>query len=138
MHAPPHPHLAGLILSSWSIVSNSHSLCSLWPVATRTQTTTTEVKFLVPDWGEIVDYGVGLSYWPAVAFVAWRRAGTYSHMPESTISPSPGQKIWLQNQVAENYSVLITSSQLIRAWIFHFLGRRNSYSPSLSVFPSRS
>jgi hypothetical protein len=22
-------------------------------------------KFLVPDWGDIVDSGIGLSYWPA-------------------------------------------------------------------------
>jgi hypothetical protein len=32
-------------------------------------------KFIVPDWGNIVDSGLGLSYRPASLYVAWR-AGT--------------------------------------------------------------
>ncbi len=32
-------------------------------------------KFIVPDWGDIVDSGIGLSYTGSPAFVA-RRAGT--------------------------------------------------------------
>ncbi len=55
----------------------------IWPVA----------KFLVHDWGDIVDSGIGLSYRPARLH---RLAGRYDNpMSESTISPSQGLRIWL-------------------------------------------
>ncbi len=51
-----------------------------WPVA----------KFIVPYWGDNVDYGIGLSYRPAtysLLYVAWR-AGTYDNpITLSTLSP---------------------------------------------------
>ncbi len=48
-------------------------------------------KFLVPDWGEIVDSGIRLSFRPARLH---RQAGWCDHpMPESTISP----QLWTKN-----------------------------------------
>jgi hypothetical protein len=45
----------------------------------------TEAKFLVPDWGDIVDVGIGLPYRPASLCGL---VGRYDNlMPESTISP---------------------------------------------------
>jgi hypothetical protein len=46
-------------------------------------------KFLVPDWGEIVDSGIGLSYRQARLHVL---AGRYDNL---TIFPSKGLRIWL-------------------------------------------
>jgi hypothetical protein len=47
-------------------------------------------KFLVPDWGDIVDSGIGLSYRPARLH---RLAGRYDKpMLELTISPQSGTK----------------------------------------------
>ncbi len=47
-------------------------------------------KFLVPDWGDKVNSGIGLSYRPATARLH-RLAGQYNNpMPESTISPGQG------------------------------------------------
>jgi hypothetical protein len=49
-------------------------------------------KFLVPDWGDIVDSGIELSYRPARLH---RMAGRYDNpTPQSTISPVRGLKIW--------------------------------------------
>ncbi len=51
-------------------------------------------KFIVSDWGDKVDSGVGLSYRRGQATVH-RLAGRYDNpMPESTISPSKGLRIW--------------------------------------------
>jgi len=45
-------------------------------------------KFIVPDWGDKVDSGIGVSYRPAKLH---RLEGRYDNpMPESTISPSQG------------------------------------------------
>ncbi len=45
-------------------------------------------KFIVPDWGDKVDAGIGLSYLPARLHGL---AGRYDNpMPESTISPQRG------------------------------------------------
>ncbi len=45
-------------------------------------------KFIVPDWGDKVDSGIGLSYRPAGLH---RLTGRYDYpMPESTISPIQG------------------------------------------------
>jgi hypothetical protein len=49
-------------------------------------------KFLVPDWGYIVDSGIGLSYNPARLH---RMAGLFDNpKQESTISSSRGLGIW--------------------------------------------
>ncbi len=49
---------------------------------------TSVAKFIVPDWGDKVDSGIGLSYRPARRL--HRLAGRYDHpMPESTLSPNP-------------------------------------------------
>jgi len=51
-----------------------------------------EAKFLVPDRGDVVDSSIGLSYRPARLHML---AGRYDNpMPESTISPSQGLRIW--------------------------------------------
>ncbi len=45
----------------------------------------TVAKFIVPDWGFIVDSGMRLWYWPASLFSL---AGRYDNpMPELTLSP---------------------------------------------------
>jgi hypothetical protein len=51
-------------------------------------------KFFVPDWGEIVDSGIGLPYRPAKLHrLAGNAPGMYRNpMPESTISPSQETK----------------------------------------------
>jgi hypothetical protein len=47
-------------------------------------------KFLIPDWGDIINSGIGLSYRPARLHGL---AGQYDNpMPESTISPPSGTK----------------------------------------------
>ncbi len=47
-----------------------------------------EAKFIFPDWEDIVDSVIGLSYRPVRLY---RLSGRYDNpMPESTISPSPG------------------------------------------------
>jgi hypothetical protein len=49
-----------------------------------------EFKFMVPDWGDQVNSGIGLSHWP-LSYM-----GRYDNpMPETTISPSKGLWIWL-------------------------------------------
>jgi len=49
-------------------------------------------KFLVPDWMDIVDSGIELSYLPDRLH---RLAGRYDDpMPGSTIVPSQGLRIW--------------------------------------------
>jgi hypothetical protein len=46
-------------------------------------------KFIVPDWGDKVDHGIGLSYRPAAGL--HRLEGRYDNpMPESTLSPHSG------------------------------------------------
>ncbi len=59
-------------------------------------TISTVAKFVVPDWRDIVDSGMGLlSYRPARLH---RLAGRYDNlMPESTISPSLGLRIGPQH-----------------------------------------
>jgi hypothetical protein len=43
-------------------------------------------KFLVPEWGDIVDSGIGMSYRPASLCSL---AGRYDNrMPDSTLSPA--------------------------------------------------
>jgi hypothetical protein len=50
----------------------------------------TVAKFLVPDWGELVDSGIGLSYRSAGLH---KLAGRYDNpMPESTIFPQSATK----------------------------------------------
>jgi hypothetical protein len=51
----------------------------------------TEAQFIVPDLGDKVDYGIGLSYWPVRLHIGWR-AGTAT----LCLSPSKGLWIWLQ------------------------------------------
>ncbi len=52
-----------------------------------------EAQFIVPDWGDKVDYGIELSYRPLR--LHWL-AGRYGNpMPYSTVSPSKGLWIWL-------------------------------------------
>jgi hypothetical protein len=47
-------------------------------------------KFLVPDWGDTVDSGIGLSYRPARLH---RMSGWYDNtMPEASVSPQSGTK----------------------------------------------
>jgi hypothetical protein len=47
-------------------------------------------EFAVPDWGDKVDSGIGLSYLPATGYTH-RLVGRYDNlMPELTISPSKG------------------------------------------------
>jgi hypothetical protein len=49
-------------------------------------------KFLVPDWGDKVDSGIGLSFRSARLH---RLAGRYNNpMPKSTKSSSQGLRIW--------------------------------------------
>jgi hypothetical protein len=51
-------------------------------------------KFLVPNLGDLVDTGIGYS---RSGMPAYSLAGQYDNpMPESTISPSQGLRIWLQ------------------------------------------
>ncbi len=59
----------------------------------------TIAKFRVPDWGNIVDSGIGLSYRPAIL---GSLAGRYDNtMPELNLSPhSQGLWIWLQNPIS--------------------------------------
>ncbi len=53
-------------------------------------------KFLVPDWGNIVDSGIGLFYRPARLHSL---AGRYNNpMPKSSLSPSQGLRIWPQHK----------------------------------------
>jgi hypothetical protein len=60
-----------------------------------------EAKFLVPDWGDKVDSGIGLSYRPArLEYVAWR-SGTKIFCRSQlynvrTVYPSQGLRIWLR------------------------------------------
>ncbi len=55
-------------------------------------------KFLIPDLGDIVDSTIGLSYRPdSLCSLAGR---CDNPMPESTISPSQGLRIWLQSRFA--------------------------------------
>jgi hypothetical protein len=47
-----------------------------------------EAEFIVPDWGDKVNYGIGLSYRPAKLH---RLAGRHDNpMPVSTLSPQLG------------------------------------------------
>ncbi len=68
-------------------------------------------KFLVPDWDDIVNSGIGLSYLPAGLH---RLAGRYySPMPQSIISPSQGLKIILSSDLQfkrEGFTSLINTS----------------------------
>ncbi len=53
----------------------------------------TVAKFIVPEWGDIVDSGIGLSYWPVRLCSL---VGQYAnHMPESTLSLQSGTMNWL-------------------------------------------
>jgi hypothetical protein len=49
-------------------------------------------KFLVLDWGDMVDSGMGLSYPPAGLHRLASRQD--NPMPESTIYPSQGLRVW--------------------------------------------
>jgi hypothetical protein len=40
--------------------------------------------------GNIIDSVIGLSQWPAIAYVAWRAGTIDNPMPESTLSPQSG------------------------------------------------
>ncbi len=58
---------------------------------------TPEATFLVPEWGDIVDYDSGLSdRRPASLYVAWR-TGTSNLCHNPLISSSQGLRIWPQN-----------------------------------------
>jgi hypothetical protein len=58
---------------------------------------TSEAQFIVPDWGDKVVYGMGLSYW-SVRLHRLAVAGLYDNpMPLSTLSHSMGLRIWLKD-----------------------------------------
>ncbi len=59
------------------------SFNTLWDMGPKRE------KLIVPIWGYIVDFGMGLSYRPASLYVDWR-ARTRIPMPESTFSPQSG------------------------------------------------
>ncbi len=73
---------------------NCHSVYYVASTTKNMQTNKTEAKFLVPDWGIQSTTALGLSYWPAGP----------APMPESTVSPSQGQRIWLQNKQQRTFS----------------------------------
>ncbi len=61
---------------------------------------TSRAKFFVPDWGDIVDSGIWLSFRPARLL---RLAGRYDNpMQESTISPAPGKGLRIWPQMAKS------------------------------------
>jgi hypothetical protein len=81
----------------------------------NTKKTPSVSKFIVPDWGDKVNSGIGLSYWPARRN---RPAGRYDNpIPESTISPPVRDYIFgyrghvLQYRVS-NSLVLISQKHL--------------------------
>jgi hypothetical protein len=54
----------------------------------------TVVKFIVPDWGDKVNSGIGLSCRPARLH---RLAGRYGNLtPETTITPSQATVLWMK------------------------------------------
>ncbi len=84
----------------------------------KTMRETAEAQFIVPDWGDKVDYGImGLTYRPVRRH---RLAGRYDYpRPLSTSSPSKGLWIWLLycRNVSADY-VLFSCEQfsLCRMW----------------------
>jgi hypothetical protein len=56
-----------------------------------------EAKFLVHDWGDIVDSDISFRTGPPCRTLGWR-GPVQEPMSESTISPSKGLRIWLQYQ----------------------------------------
>ncbi len=78
-------------------------------------------KFLVPDWGDKVDSGIGFSYRPAGLH---RLAERYDNpMPGSTISPSQGLWIWqpvveLKNNAAQNSGLRSSSTKRLHLITF--------------------
>ncbi len=62
----------------------------------------TEARFFVPDWGDKVDYGIGLSYWPVFlcslcpqGYIGWRIITT-TLCHSQLYPPSPELRIWLR------------------------------------------
>jgi hypothetical protein len=52
-----------------------------------------EAELIVPDWGDKVNFGIGLSYLP-VSYIDWRAVTYDDPLQELTISPSQGLLIW--------------------------------------------
>ncbi len=55
-------------------------------------------KVIVPDWGNIVDSDIGLSYRPASLYAAWR-AGTAPQSRSQLYPPNQGLWIWILFQL---------------------------------------
>jgi hypothetical protein len=68
-----------------------------------------EDKFIGPDWGYKVEYGMGLSFQPVR--LLWL-AGRYDNpMPQSTLSPRKGLWIWLLVELKASFLQEKTADQ---------------------------
>jgi hypothetical protein len=71
-------------------------------------------QFIVPDWGDKVDYGIGLLYRPVRLH---RLAGRYVNpMPQSTLSLSQGLRIWLLLFILQLYPHLWHRRLIVLFW----------------------